>query len=46
MPYWKEEDTDNKLGYNKNRDGEVEKYSRLTDYYDEDGNEKKRQTWS
>lgn len=40
MPYWDEDDTEHKLGYNKNRDGDVEKYSRLTDYYDEDKKEK------
>lgn len=37
VPYWMEDDTDNKLGYNKDDDGLVTKYSRLTNYYDENG---------
>lgn len=38
MPYWDESDTNNRLGYNKDDDDRVSKYSRLNDYYDSDGN--------
>ena len=34
MPYWDENDTD-RLGYNKDSDGNIAKYSRLTGYYDQ-----------
>lgn len=38
MPYWDETDTSNRLGYNKDGDDIISKYSRLNDYYDEEGN--------
>lgn len=38
MPYWDENDTSNRLGYNKDGDGQISKYSRLNDYYNESGN--------
>lgn len=38
MSYWDESDTNNRLGYNKDGDGRVSKYSRLNDYYDSNGN--------
>ena len=36
MPY--SDDGRDRIGYNKDGDGKVAKYSRLTDYYDKDGN--------
>lgn len=39
MPYWDETDNENdRLGYSKDDDGRVTKYSRLNDYYDSDHN--------
>lgn len=38
MPYWDELDTNNRLGYNKDGDDKISKYSRLNDYYDSEKN--------
>lgn len=38
MPYLDELDTNNRLGYNKDGDDKISKYSRLNDYYDSENN--------
>ena len=39
MSYWNESDTTNRIGYNKDGDDKVAKVNRLTNYYDNAGNQ-------